>query len=443
MDEWRRFANAQQQEQLIAMAEAIVASLKSDDETGKDSDLIATAKALRELHAKWHEVAEAPRHSAQKLWERFRAATDVIRTRCEGYFSKMREERGANLEKKSALVQEAESLAESTDWAKAAARFQELQNEWQQLGPAPRDAAKDLAHRFRAACNQFFTRRRDDLSLRKKTWSDNLALKEALCERAEVLAQSTEWESASAEMKRLQTEWKAIGPVRRNKSEAIWNRFRAAADKFFERFHNRHQIALAGKIAERETVVVDLEGLAQSEDAAPPADLANRVQELRNSWNRGVPVPTAEMRPLADRWQNAFAAVLHRWPDAFQATELDPVAVRHRMEKLATRIEALATDTEETSAPGRSQTEMLAARLRSALASNAMGGAVNDESKWRNAADAVKDAQAAWLRLPPISGPEIQLLESRFRDACRRVLDHVRRHNNHTKPSRPGSLAAV
>jgi hypothetical protein len=443
MDEWRRFANAQQQEQLIAMAEAIVASLKTEDETGKASDLIATARALRELHAKWHEVAEAPRHSAQKLWERFRVATDFIRSRCEGYFTKLREERGANLEKKAAVVQEAESLAESTDWAKAAARFQELQTEWQQLGPAPRDAAKDLSHRFRAACNQFFTRRRDDLAERKKVWSDNYARKEALCERAEILAQSLEWDAASAEMKRLQSEWKGIGPVRRNKSEAIWNRFRAAADRFFERYHNRHQIALAGKIAERESVVVDLESLAQAEDGAAPDNLAERVQDLRANWNRGVPVPTAEMRPLADRWQQAFSKVLSRWPEAFHASDLDPVTVRHRMEKLVTRVEGLATDTEETTAPGRSQTEMLAARLRSALASNAMGGAVNDEAKWRNAADTVKDAQAAWLRLPPISGPDIDVLESRFRDGCRRVMDHVRRHNHQTKPSRSGSLAGV
>src|SRR6185436_389554 len=103
MDEWRRFANAQRQEQLIAMAEAIVASLKSDDETGKTSDLAATARALRELHTKWHEVAEAPRQTAQRLWDRFRVATDFIRARCETYFSKVREERNASLEKKTAL----------------------------------------------------------------------------------------------------------------------------------------------------------------------------------------------------------------------------------------------------------------------------------------------------------------------------------------------------
>ena len=94
-------------------------------------------------------------------------------------------------------------------------------------------------------------------------------------------------------MKRLQAEWKTIGPVRRNKSEDVWNRFRAAADKFFERYHNRHQIALAGKLAEREAMVVELETLAAADGGQPPADLAARVQQLRTTWNRSVPIPGA------------------------------------------------------------------------------------------------------------------------------------------------------
>ena len=133
-------------------------------------------------------------------------------------------------------------------------------------------------------------------------------------------------------MKRLQSEWKSIGPVRRSKSEVVWARFRAAADRFFERYHNRHQIALAGKLAEREALVVELEQLASTEE--PVADLSDRVQSLRTTWNRSVPIPGAEIKPLADRWQAALARVVERQGDAFKGTELDPAAVRQRMEKL-------------------------------------------------------------------------------------------------------------
>ena len=89
----------------------------------------------------------------------------------------------------------------------------------------------------------------------------------------------------------MQSSWKNIGPVRRSKSEEVWNRFRAAADKFFERYHNRHQIALAGKLAEREAMVVEMETLAAADPSALPADLAAQVQQQRTTWNRAVPIP--------------------------------------------------------------------------------------------------------------------------------------------------------
>jgi hypothetical protein len=442
MDEWRRFANGQQQEQLIAMAEAIVASLKSDEEAGKPADLAATARALRELHTKWQDVADAPRPSAQRLWDRFRGATDFIRSRCENYFAQLREERHTNLQKKTAIVEEAEKLSAATDWGKATVRLQALQAEWPQVGPVPRDAARDLAHRFRLACNLFFARRREDLAARKKQWTDNLGHKEALCQRAEVLAESTDWEVASAEMKRLQSEWKTIGPVRRNHSEAIWARFRTAADRFFDRYHHRHQIAVASKLAEREALVIELEGLATSDATAAAPDLADRVQQLRGTWSRSVPIPAVDMTPLTQRWQAALARVVERWADAFKGTDVDPAVIRERMQKLVARVESLLGDTRE-GAEGQSQTELLAARLRSALASNAMGGRVSDDSKWRAATDAVKDAQAAWQRLPLLPGQEARALEARFRDVCRRVLDHARRVSGANRRSSKPTAAAM
>jgi hypothetical protein len=430
MDEWRRFANAQRQEQLIAMAEAIVASLKSEEEAGRTSDLPATARALRELHAKWQEAPDAPRQSAQKLWDRFRGATDFIRSRCEPYFAKMREERQESLQKRAAMVEEVEALATSSDWGRAAARFQELQKAWQELGPAPREAVRELSQRFRAASNAFFARRREDLTTRKKAWAENMAKKEALCQRAEALAESMDWDAASNEMKRLQAEWKTIGAVRRNKSEEIWNRFRAAADTFFQRYHNRHQIALQGKLAERETMVASLEALAAATNGDVPASLAEEVQKLRAAWNRSVPIPSAEVKVLVDRWEAALTGLIEKHGGAFKGTDLDPTAILTRMEKLIARVEGLV-DASAEARPGLSPTEQLAARLRNALASNAMGGRASEDAKWRNAADVVKEAQASWLRLGPLTSDEARALENRFRAACRRVMDHVKRHGTH------------
>lgn len=421
MDEWRKFANAQRQEQLISMAEAIVASLKSDVETGKTPDLAATSKALREMHTEWQVVADAPRQSAQRLWDRFRTSTDFIRARCEPYFAKRREEREVARARRAAVVEEAEALAQSHEWAPAAARLQALQAEWQSLAKPASDSERELGQRFRAACNTFFVRRREDLADRKKIWSENLAKKEALCARAEELAASTEWDAAAAEVKRLQAEWKTIGPVRKNQSEVIWVRFRTAADRFFERYHHRHEIALAGKLSEREALVVELEALAAAPADETPADAAATVQRLRATWNRAVPVPVPGMKVLADRWQAALASLLATRPTLFAGTELDPKAIIARMEKLVVRVEGLAADARDARATRLSSTELLAHKLRAALANNAMGGRSHEDGKARSAVDSAKDTVASWQRLPPVQTPEAEALAERFRRACQKL----------------------
>ncbi|MGE5833348.1 MAG: hypothetical protein ACM4AI_02610, partial [Acidobacteriota bacterium] len=123
--------------------------------------------------------------------------------------------------------------------------------------------------------------------------------------------------------------------------------------------------------------------------------------------------------------------------------DLDPAAVRQKMSKLITRIESYLGDVQEAPT-GQSQAEMLAARLRSALASNAMGGRATEEAKWRAATDAIKEAQSAWMRLAPIGGAEARALETRFRDVCRRVMDHARRQTGGgaRRPPRPTAVGA-
>ena len=444
MDDWRRFANAQQQERMILEAETLVAKLALEEQQGLPSDLATAARLLRDFHTKWKSAAEAPRDQAQRLWERFRTATDLIRLRCEQYFKQQREARSASVAARTLLVEEAEALTASTDWVKAATRFQELQEAWNAAGPAQKpggeggpDPTRDLMRRFRAASNQFFSRRREDLVTRKKVWGDNQSKKEALCARAEELAQSTEWDAASAELKKLQAEWKTVGPLRRAKSEQLWTKFRTAADLFFERYKNRHELALAGKIAEREAWLHELDAIAAIEGDAPD-DLSEKIQTLRTTWNRAVPIPSAEFRLLVDRWQKTLAGVIARWPEAFKGTDVDPAAAVQRMEKLVSKLEALLkelgaapTDQRKTLSP----TEELAAKLRNAFATNAMGKDKQDDAKWRSANDSLKDAQQSWQRLPPIVSDEVTKLEQRFTNAARKVADLIRRNMPANGPS--------
>ena len=457
MDEWKRFANAAVQEELIAKTEALrvrygfdlagSARSESPSEDGvalapavqpelKPEELEKLARELHEIQERWKTVAEAPRAQAQALWHRYRQAADPLQNRIREFFAVRNEERRANLQKKVALIERAEAIADSTDWIKTADELKKMQVEWQQTGPVPRQDSKIVWKRFRDACDRFFTRRNADLAQRKEVWSANLARKEALCKRAEEIAASVgEWDKHAAEIRRLQADWKMIGPVRRNKSEAIWQRFRAASDLFFERYKRRDEIELQSKQADREGLVVELESLAP---ASSPSDattqparhdgaegLLERVRSLRSRWNLTTPVVRHGADPLSARFMTALERVMSVHPEAFSGTELDVEANRQKMERLCARVEAHTAETAAAQPPTGSQA--LAAMLREALAANTIGGRAGEESKWRAMAEDVRQAQAAWNRLGPVPGEIGRALTERFHRACNRFHEQYRR----------------
>src|SRR5215207_4231427 len=378
MDEWKRFANAAVQEEMIARAEALRSKFPFDKpEELKPEQLEAAAKELHEIQERWKQAADAPRAQAQALWHRYRQAADPIQARVREYFAQRAGERKTNLDKKMALIERAEALADSSDWAKTAEELKKLQAEWQAVGAVPRQESRDTWKRFREACDKFFSRRNADLAERKETWNANLARKEALCARAEELSTSTNWDNAAAEMRRMQAEWKTIGPVRRNKSEVVWQRFRAAADTFFDRYKRRDQIELEAKQADREGLVTELETLSTSASSGEPAVVLEQVRSLRTRWNQSTPVVRLGADPLSGRFMDALERLITGAPDAFRGTELDADANRDRMEKLIAKVEGLAT---ESSAPSNSS-QALATMLREALASNTIGGRAGEEAK--------------------------------------------------------------
>jgi uncharacterized protein DUF349 len=447
MDEWKRFANAAVQEELIARTEALRIKYGFVTPEGvKPEDVEKAARELHEIQERWKQAAEAPRAQAQALWHRYRQAADPIQAKAREHFAQRSEERKVNLDKKLALIAQAEGLAQSSDWIKTAEELKKLQAEWQAIGPVPRQDTRTTWKRFREACDTFFTRRNADLAQRKEVWAVNQAKKEALCARAEQLATSREWEKSAAEIRRLQAEWKTIGPVRRTKSEALWQRFRGACDAFFDRYKRRDQIELEAKQADREALVAELESLAPADrseaseihapevavDIAPPPPLAlentallERVRSLRNRWNQSTPVVRHGADPLSGRFMGALERLLTAYPEAFRGTELDVEANRQKMVKLCERVEGFLTDVAATPA---NSSQALAMMLREALAANTIGGRAGEETKWRAMAEDVRAAQASWNRLGPVPGEGGRQLTDRFHRACSRFFDQFRRH---------------
>jgi len=343
---------------------------------------------------------------------------------------------------------------------KTAEAIKGLQNEWKAIGPVSRGHEKAIWERFRKACDQFFKARDEDLSKRKGEWAKHLESKVALCERAEALADSTDWKTTADEIKKLQAEWKTTGPVRRNQSEVVWNRFRAACDRFFERYKNRDSVEREGVVAERLALCAEIEALAPPAEAsaaataegppaeaavpgqetteaapasaeaapvaaAPPASPEEMVGRLRaglERWRRMRGLPPEQMGPLNTRFFSAFDRALKAHPGAFQGTSLDAEANLKRMQDLVAKVERLAPSAAGPDTTGLTPGERLASMWREALATNTMGGRIADESRARAAAEEARRAQAAWQRLGYVPEPERRRLQQAFDRACRAIF---------------------
>jgi hypothetical protein len=216
--------------------------------------------------------------------------------------------------------------------------------------------------------------------------------------------------------------------VKKSKSEAVWQRFRAACDRFFARYASRHDTARAERVAAREAICAELETIAAASEA--PADLASNVQTLRGRWQQEVAargVDPDRARALDQRFTAAFQAVIARWPASFAGSDLDPDANRQRMETLVRRMEDLASSLAGPVAVDASisPTNRLAAMLKEALAANTIGGKVDNETRLRAAVEDVRQAQASWAQIGLVSEDLRRQLSDRFQRAVRTITERV------------------
>ncbi len=201
-------------------------------------------KALQKLHEEWKEIGPVPQEKKDEIWERFKAATDKINTIRREHYAQLESEQTANLEAKKALCEKAEELIAAdypsvNAWQKKSDELSEIFNVWKTIGPASKKDNEEIWQRFRGAMDTFFAKKKTFFSGLKDRQTENLERKTQLCIEAEALMESTEWKASTEQMKKLQEEWKTIGPVPKRHADKIWKRFRAACDTFFNR-KNEH-----------------------------------------------------------------------------------------------------------------------------------------------------------------------------------------------------------
>ena len=301
-------------------------------------DVLEAFRTLQGLHEQWREIGPVARDVREDMWNRFKEASTVINKRHQDFFQNKKEIEQANETAKTELCEKAEAIdyqnfKSYNDWEEATKAILDLQSAWKELGFASRKVNNSLFARFRSACDNFFTAKAEYFKKVKEESKENLAKKEALCEKAEVLAADFDRKGALDEMQNLQKEWKEIGVVRRKQGDEVWKRFCNALDEFYG---NRKKL-YSGKKAEetanlkaKQEIIIRLKEISEEEDRK---DVIEVIRELQNEWQKIGHVPFKEK----DEINKAYKSELDRLFGAFDIKE-----TRQRVRRFENEIKKFA-----------------------------------------------------------------------------------------------------
>ena len=383
-------------ERLVELANALEAVVVDDAKRGAD----ALKRAQQAFDALGPLGRDAAAHKT-----RWQTARDKLRVRVNELYEAEEWKRWANVPKLEALCAKAEALLEETDLKKAAAELKQLHVDWKAAGPTTKEKQEQLWQRFKAAADEVHERTRAHFAVLDEQRGANLAKKEELAARVEALADSSDWKETSELIKALQEEWKAVGPVPKEKADEVWKRFRGACDKFFDRRKAHFEAGdaeRAANLAKQETLVAAVEKLAASTDWAHPAKpgaqsaaiqikrTGDEIKRLQAEWKAIGPAP----RDKADEVWKRFRGACDQFFDArkahFDKLDEERGANLKAKELLCEKVEALA-------------------------------GAPADE-----VLDTVKQLQAEWKTIGPAPKDVADDVWNRFRAACDKIYDQAR-----------------
>ena len=275
-----------------------------------EEDVISAFHQLQELHQQYREIGPVAKELREEVWARFKAASTVINKRHQQHFEDLRAKEEENLARKTALCEKVEELGKAenkgaADWEKRSKEIIDIQNEWKTIGFAPQKMNVKIFERFRAACDDFFGRKAEYFKALKVTFSENIEKKKALVEKAQALADSTDWKATSDKLIALQKEWKTVGMVPKKIGDQLWQEFLGACNKFFE----ARNAAGAGQrneehanLEKKKGIIEQLKALA--ENAAETTK--EKVQALTEEYNKVGHVPYKEKDKLYEAYHEVL-----------------------------------------------------------------------------------------------------------------------------------------
>jgi hypothetical protein len=308
-----------------------------------EDNLDKAFSTLQALHESWKEVGPVGRDHRESIWERFQAATKVIHKKRNDFYEKRKESYEENFQQKLAMCEQVEAidyseLTHHNKWQKQSDHINTLREDWKKVGPISREQNDESWTRFITAIKTFNAKKNDFYKDLKKGQKDNLAIKQAIVEKAEALADSTDWKETANILKKLQSDWKKSGMAPKKEADALWNRLRTACNTFFDNLKKQHEVQdkeFEANLAVKQEFLKEVEAFKNSGNTKEDIET---IKGFINSWKNMGRVPRKSVKAI----EGTFRGLIDSF---FEQLDMDKAEKRDIQFK--TRIEAIVAEDDE------------------------------------------------------------------------------------------------
>jgi hypothetical protein len=277
----------------------------------------ASIAELKEIQQEWKKLGPVPAAQTRELWANYNALIERFYSNRSIYFELKELDRKKNLTLKQEICEKAEKLAEREASSQLIRELNDLHEEYKHVGPVPKEDQEILWQRFKATSDLIYNKRKEQLDSIKKEMDSNLAVKNALCEEAEVFAhfnsdKIADWNEKTRDILELQKKWEAAGVLSRDKAKEINKRFWAAFKGFFHHkneFFRKIEAFREENLRLKTELCEQVEALKESEDFE---DTAEKIKKLQLAWKEIGPVPEKFRNQIFDRFKQACDAFFDR-----------------------------------------------------------------------------------------------------------------------------------
>lgn len=265
---------------------------------------------FKELQQQWSTTGDVPAEHSTNLWKTYQQAVEAFYDTLKLSNELRAYDFKKNLERKTALCEEAEALANETDIVEAFRKLQQLHLEFREIGPVSNDLREQIWNRFKDASTAINKRHQEHFEARKQKEEENLEKKSDICEIIEgfdldALKTFAEWNALTEKITALQAEWRTIGYAPQKMNTKIFERFRAACDKFFAR-KNEYIQSVRDNLKQNYTKKLELvekaEELMNSTDWSATSEI---LVELQKQWRAIGTVPKKYSDQIWERFNKA------------------------------------------------------------------------------------------------------------------------------------------